>query len=282
MTPSPLPAADEQAALWNGPGGQAWVDVQPMLDELFAPVAELMIETAAIAPGDHVLDVGCGTGATSLLAADAAGPTGSCLGIDISGPMVDRARQRAAAAASPARFVCADAQTHTFGPGARTRLLSRFGLMFFADPAAAFRNLHRAAAAGGTLTAIVWRSATENPFMTAAERAASAALRGLPLRRSDGPGQFAFADAGRVGRLMHEGGWTDVSLEPVDLPLQMPLTVLPVYVERLGPLGRILPSVAAEARPALLTAVQSAFTPFIRQERVCFDAACWLLRGRKA
>ncbi|KTT23479.1 class I SAM-dependent methyltransferase [Pseudacidovorax intermedius] len=284
MTPSPPSAADDQAALWNGAGGRAWVEAQPILDQLFAPVAERLIDAAAIAPGHAVLDVGCGTGATTLLAAEAAGPDGSCLGVDLSAPMVAHARQRAAAAGSPARFVCADAQAHGFAPGAHAHLLSRFGLMFFADPVAAFANLHRAMAAGGTLTAVVWRSATENPFMTTAERAALSAqpaLSGLLSRRPDGPGQFAFADARRVDRILQAGGWTGVSLEAIDLPLQMPMAALPTYVARLGPLGRVLPDLAAGARPALLAAVQAAFAPFVVGERVAFDAACWLLRARR-
>ncbi|WP_304304639.1 class I SAM-dependent methyltransferase [Pseudacidovorax intermedius] len=281
MPAFPPSHGDDQAALWNGNAGRAWVDAQPILDHLFAPVAERLIQAADISPGHTVLDVGCGTGATTLRAAEAAGPGGTCTGIDLSEPMVAHARQRAAGAASPARFVCADAQTHAFAPRAHMRLLSRFGLMFFADPVAAFANLLGATAPGGTLTAMVWRSAAENPFMTTAERAALAARPDLPLQRAAGPGQFALADERRAKHIVEEGGWTDISLTPVDLPLALPLGALPTYVMRLGPLGRILPSVPEDARAALLAEVHSAFTPFVRDDAVHFDAACWLMRARR-
>jgi SAM-dependent methyltransferase len=263
---------EEQAALWNGTAGQAWVDAQDVLDDMFRPFEELLVE--AVPPGSRVLDVGCGTGATTLAIARKAG---AAVGVDLSAPMIELARARAARSGSSATFVCADAQAHAFEAAAFDRVVSRFGVMFFADPVRAFANLRGATKGGGEARLIAWRGAAENPFMTAAERAAAPLLPDLPPRASDGPGQFAFADRSRVERILADAGWRDVALRPLDVVCALPAHALDRYVTRLGPLGRVLGEVAEPLRTQVLDAVRAAFVPFVHGAEVRYTAACWMI-----
>ncbi|MGE8250846.1 MAG: class I SAM-dependent methyltransferase, partial [Stenotrophomonas bentonitica] len=200
-----------QHALWNGPAGEAWVDAQRLLDQMFAPLADHLL--AAIPPGDdlRVLDVGCGTGAVALGMAGRLGPEVHVTGVDISAPMIALARERAQRAGLPVEFIVADAQQYAFAPGSLDRIVSRFGVMFFDEPVQAFGQLQRAARRGGVLQALAWRGADENAFMTTAERAAAPWLT-LPPRQPGAPGQFAFADQARVEQILGDGGWEDIEL----------------------------------------------------------------------
>src|SRR5918997_4752031 len=202
---------EEQTARWLGPSGNAWVDQQDLLDAMFQSLEERLV---AAVPADRrdVLDVGCGTGGTTVAVARRLGPTSRCVGVDISDSMIGAARQRAERAQVPASFIVADAQDHAFAPDTFDAVISRFGVMFFDDPGGAFANLRRAATSDAQLRFIAWRSADENPFMTRAERAARPLLPDIPARRPDGPGQFAFADAGWVQGMLQASGWADVEM----------------------------------------------------------------------
>ncbi len=272
--------AEEQAALWNGSSGEAWVAVQAVLDDLFRPVEGLLVDTAASLGATNVLDVGCGTGATTIALARRLGPSGTCTGVDVSAPMIDLARVRAAHEQPQPRFVCDDAQTHRFEPDAFDLVTSRFGVMFFGDPVAAFTNLRRAAAPGGALRVVVWRSPDDNPFMTAAARAASEVLpegASQQDRPPGAPGQFAFSDPERVGATLDAAGWRDSDLEAVDLPCVMPASALPEYVTRLGPLSQALSGLDETARAHALDAVLPAFDRFTEGDVIHVDIACWLV-----
>jgi SAM-dependent methyltransferase len=272
-----LPLPDEQARLWNGPAGRAWVDNRDLLDDLFAPFEALLVDATRAAGATRVLDIGCGTGATTLAIADALPATGECTGVDVSEPMLRVARDRAAAAGSATTFVCADAQSHAFAPGRSDLVVSRFGVMFFADPVAAFANLRRAVRAGGALRCVTWRDASENPFMTTAERAAAPLLPDLPVRRPGAPGQFAFAEPARVQELLVRSGWTDVALQPIDVPCGFPLARLEDYVTRLGPVGAALEAADEPTRRRVLPVLRAAFAPYVDGDTVRFVAACWML-----
>ncbi|WP_307719238.1 methyltransferase domain-containing protein [Pseudoduganella armeniaca] len=266
-----------QAAFWNSDAGHAWVENQAMLDHMFQPFEALLAD--AVRAGEQVLDVGCGTGATTLATARRVGPAGHSTGIDISAPMIATARIRAAQASLPASFACADAQHHAFEPAAFDAVVSRFGVMFFADPAAAFANLRRAARATGRLHLYAWRGAAENPFMTAAERAA-APLVALPPRLPGQPGQFAFADAAVVLAILQAAGWQEIRVDAVDVPCAFPAAGLDGYVRRMGPLGRVLPTLDEPRRHAVIDRVRGAFEPFVQGETVRYTAACWRITAR--
>jgi SAM-dependent methyltransferase len=267
----------DQNALWNGPGGEAWVAQQSVLDGLFQPMADLL---AAELPQTvtQLLDVGCGTGA-SLLAAATARPSARCTGLDISAPMLALARQRADRAGLGADFIVADAERHPLPSAHFDWIQSRLGVMFFEDTAAAFGNLHRAVRPGGGLCFIAWRGADENPFMTTAERAVGHALA-LPPRVPGAPGQFAFADGQRVRHLLQVSGWREVEVVAVEVPCSIARDDLPAYVGQQGPVGQALRTLPEAEAAALRDQALAAFAPFIDGDRVRVDAACWLIRAR--
>ncbi|HEY7384028.1 MAG TPA: methyltransferase domain-containing protein, partial [Beijerinckiaceae bacterium] len=159
---------------------------------------------------------------------------------DISALLVATAKARADAdGASNVTFIEADAQTFGFGAGSFDAVVSRLGVMFFDDPAAAFANLQWAARPEAQLAFVAWRSGDENPFMTAAERAAAPIIEGLPIRGDDSPGQFGFASGRRVKGVLEASGWTSVKARPVDIACSLPVAQLQTYVTRMGPYGRV-------------------------------------------
>jgi SAM-dependent methyltransferase len=270
---------DEQAARWNGPAGNAWVDLQDLLDEMFRPFEELLVDAVAAEHAGSVLDVGCGTGGITRAVARR---VGHCVGVDISGPMIEAARAHAEREGVPASFIQADAQEYAFEPGAFDAVVSRFGVMFFNDPVRAFGNLRSTVRDGAGLRCVVWRGPEENPFMTTAERAAAPFLPELPARRPDQPGQFAFADPERVHRILTESGWAGIDIQPVDVVCALPEKDLVTYFTRLGPLGMVLPGADERTRAEIVEAVRPAFDSFVRGTEVRYTAACWMVSARAA
>jgi SAM-dependent methyltransferase len=271
---------DEQGKFWNGSGGRAWVDAQQALDRTLKPMEDFLL--AALAEGSgptRVLDVGCGTGSTTLAIARLLGSSGSCVGIDISAPMLAVARARAERERTLASFVLDSAQIHAFEPASFDMILSRFGVMFFDDPVRAFANLRHAARAHARLLCIAWRSPEENPFMTTAERAA-APLLNIPAREANAPGPFAFADRQRVERILAESGWTKIDIRAIDFACTLPERDLSRYLTRLGPLGRVFEELDERAREQVIDTVRAAFDPYVHGPEVRFTAACWALGAR--
>ncbi|HEU4451804.1 MAG TPA: class I SAM-dependent methyltransferase [Longimicrobium sp.] len=268
---------DEQVTLWNGVAGEAWVDEQALLDRVLAPFEELLVEAVRASPARQVLDVGCGTGSTAVAVARLLAGSGRCTGIDVSEPMIAAARARAERERAPASFVCADAQVHAFEERSFDMIISRFGVMFFADPVRAFANLRRAARDGAGLRFVCWRSAAENPFMTTAERAAAPLLPDLPERRPDAPGPFALADRGRIAGILEESGWTAIDIQPIDVPCTLRETELDRYLSRFGPVGLALREADEPTRTRVVETVRAAFDPFVHGGDVRYTAACWMV-----
>lgn len=266
---------NEQKLLWNGLAGRAWVDTQALMDSMLEPFQHLLLDETPEA-ADAVLDVGCGTGSTTLALWERKGH-GTTTGIDISEPMLDAARSRALARGANVSFVLADAQTYAFEPGSFDAVVSRFGVMFFDDPVRAFANLRSATRAGGRLCFIAWRSAAENPFMTLAERVAAPLMPNLPVRRAGEPGQFAFGDRARVHEILTKSAWTQVQIRPVDVPCGLPERDLETFVTRLGPVGRLLSEVDSDLRIRVTERIRAAFAPYVEGAHMRFTAACWVV-----
>jgi SAM-dependent methyltransferase len=271
---------DEQTTLWNGPAGRAWVETQELIDQALKPFEDLLIEAVSAGSGGRVLDVGSGTGSTTLAVARRLGAKGRSIGIDISEPMIAAARARAQRDGTPASFIRADAETHPFEPASFDMIISRFGVMFFDDPVRAFANLRRAARNGAELRFVAFRSAAENPFMTTAERAAAPLLPNLPARRPDAPGQFAFADRRRVCSILEQSGWAEIDIRPLDVACTLPEQGLMRYASRLGPVGLILQEADERTRTRVIKTVRAAFDPYVHGPEVHFTAACWWVGAR--
>jgi SAM-dependent methyltransferase len=271
-----------QTVVWNGVAGCAWVEAQGLVDDVFGPFERLLVEAVAVGPEGRVLDVGCGTGGTTVAVARRLGGKGQCVGIDISEPMLAAARARAEREGVAVTFVHADAQTYAFEPRSFDTIMSRFGVMFFDDPVRAFANLRGAARDGAELRLIVWRGAADNPFMTAAERAATPLLPDIPVREPGAPGQFAFADRSRVQAILRESGWTGIDIQPIDVPCTLPEKELVGYITRFGPVGRMFPELNDQTRARIIETVRPAFDPYVHGADVLFTAACWTITARLA
>jgi SAM-dependent methyltransferase len=243
------------------------------------------MDRAEVAAGERVLDVGCGCGQTSLQLVGRVSPDGSVLGIDISGVMLDRARQRAREQGEArVRFEHADAQTHALIPESFELVFSRFGVMFFADATAAFANLHQALVPGGRLAFVCWQGLDRNPWMRV-PLAAAARHISLPEPPAPGaPGPFAFADTERVRGILEAAGFVDVGFEPQQGELWVggrgSLDQTVDFVLQMGPAGAALRSAGETARPAVARSVREALEPYASDEGVRMPAAAWIVTGR--
>lgn len=269
---------EQQTSHWDGEGGKAWVEAQSIMDAMFSRLADRLAERAAQSGADTILDIGCGTGATTLTTARAA-PDAQLKGVDISGPMLGLARQRASEAGIDADFIKADAETHEFKPAAFDRLISRFGVMFFADPSAAFANLRTACRPGASLDIYAWRSPKDNAFMTTGTRAAAPYLDDMPKRELNAPGQFGFEDADYVQDILKASGWQDIQLEPEDIECRFPKSAIDLFLTRLGPLPKLLENKPEAERTEIMQAVRAAYTPYIKNGEIRYTAGCWSIRA---
>ncbi len=270
----------DQIAYWSGEGGSHWVGQQAHTDTMLAPVAAAVLAFAAAQPGERVLDVGCGCGTTTLALAAQVGPSGHVTGLDISGPMLEVGRRRSAGAANIA-WVNADASTWTAEQPADL-LFSRFGVMFFGDPTAAFANLRRSMRPGGRLAFICWRPISENPWMQVPLHAVfGAGMPRLPKPGPEDPGPFAFADPDRVTRVLTGAGWSTPRFEKFDTMLDIAagqgLQSAVDQATQIGAASRALREGPEELRPAAIAAIHTALSAYAEGERVALPGAMWLV-----
>lgn len=265
-------------AWWNDAGGDVWVEHQALLDSINQPVGDCVAQRAAPGAGARVLDVGCGAGATTLDMARRVGPEGFSTGVDVSEALLELGRKRArAAGVDNVDFVRADAGTHAFGEAAFDAAISRYGVMFFEDPDAAFANLRRAVRPGGGLTFACWRAAAENPLSLVPLEAAAPFLPEPPRIPADGPGRFAFADPDRVRGILDRSGWRRVDIEPLDVATPVSFDELMILSLRLGLLSTILPAQDEDVRKRVAEAVAARLEACVEDGVVPMSAACWLV-----
>lgn len=273
----------DQIAYWNGPAGQRWTDRQASQDVLLAPVSEILIDRAAVRAGERVIDVGCGCGAIAIALGERTAPAGQVLGIDISAPMLARARQ-VAPAGLPVEFVLADATVYPFEPASFDLLVSRFGVMFFADPVLSFANMRRALKPSGRLAFACWREPRENPWMMAPLQAVYRHVPKLPQQGPEDPGPFAFASEARVQRILDEAGFTGIALEPchftLDLAIGRGLDAAVEAVLEIGPANRALEGQPPEVREAAKGSIREALAPFARGDTVPLGGSIWMVTAR--
>jgi len=274
----------QQIQYWNEVSGPKWVSLSDLIDAQIAPIGAEAIARAAPAPGEHVLDVGCGCGQTTLALAERVGPSGSVLGVDVSRPMLADAERRAAGVAgAPVRFVAADAQTHAFEAAAFDLAFSRFGVMFFADPVAAFANLARALRPGGRIVFACWQAFDRNPWMQvpAAVAARYVTLPGPPDPHAPGP--FAFADAERVAGFLREAGLSRVRVDPIERRITMggglAMPEIVDFLLQMGPAGAALRESPAAVVDEVRGALAEALAPYHGGEGLEMEAAAWVVEA---
>jgi ubiquinone/menaquinone biosynthesis C-methylase UbiE len=279
-TPTASDQNADQIAYWNGPAGQRWAERQQAQDVLLGPVAELLIDRAKPRPGERVLDVGCGSGATSFAFAQKVAPGGNVLGIDISEPMLTVGR-RSTPAGLPVEFALADATVFPFEAASFDLLASRFGVMFFADPVLSFANMRKALRPSGRLAFACWREPRENPWMMVPLQAVYKHAPKLPQQAPDDPGPFAFASEQRVNRILSDAGFTDIKMEPCNLALDIAIgRGLDAAVQgalEIGPANRALEGQPAEVRAAAVQSIREAVAPFAKGDAVALPGSIWIV-----
>jgi ubiquinone/menaquinone biosynthesis C-methylase UbiE len=273
----------DQIAYWNGAGGQRWADRQPVQDILLQPIADLLIDRASIRAGERVLDVGCGSGSTTFAFARAVGPSGHVMGIDISAPMLARAREVTPTGA-PVEFALADATIHPFAPENFDLLASRFGVMFFADPALSFANMRKAMRRSGRLAFACWREPRQNPFFMTPLQAVYRHVPKVPQVGPEDPGPFSFASEVRVQRVLTAAGFSEIAMEPCDLSLDVAvgggLDAAVKGALEIGPSARALADQPPDVVAAATQSIREALTPFLKGQTVPLDAAIWIVTAR--
>jgi SAM-dependent methyltransferase len=274
-------ANPEQYELWNGDSGQRWVADADRRDTVLAAIAKLLLRRAAIQPGEAVLDIGCGCGATTLAAAAATGSAGDVVGLDISAPMLDVARRRAVSAGpSRVEFTQGDAQTQRLEQ-AFDVAISRFGTMFFAEPVAAFTNIARHLRRGGRLCIATWQPLAANQWLIV-PGAALLEYATMPAAGGDdpsAPGMFAQSDADSVRAVLADSGFADVTCEPHTVSMQFGTTIDEAveYLADSGPGRAVLETIAHGQREIALAAVAAVLAEHHDDTRgVTLDAAVWI------
>ncbi len=272
----------QQATYWNEGAGPTWADLQAPLDRQLAPLGQATMAALSPRPGERVLDIGCGTGATSLDLARAVSPGGQVTGADISRTLLEVARRRSEGL-DGVEFLEADVQTHRFTPATFDAVFSRFGVMFFDDPVAAFDNIHRALKPGGRLAFVCWRTPGENPIMSLPMAAAMANLPPLatPSPPVPGaPGPFAFADPDRVRGILADAGFADVLVTPTDKKVGGgDLETMLAMSLKVGPLGALLRE-HPEHRDGAIAAVREALAAHDGPDGVMLGSATWIVTAR--
>jgi SAM-dependent methyltransferase len=280
------PANAQQITYWNEVSGPKWVALSDLIDAQIAPIGREAIDRAAPLPGERVLDVGCGCGASSRAAAARVAPDGRVLGVDVSAPMLAHAREAHAEVAG-VEFLRADAQTHAFEAGGFEALVSRFGVMFFEAPEVAFANLRGALTAGGRLAFVCWQPLARNLWMSAPLAAAAEHLpEPLAPPEPGAPGPFAFADPDRVRRILEAAGFAGVAFESIEgtsAPggARTPEEAARFLVE-MGPTARALRDAGADdaLRERVLGAVARALEAFVADDGVQAPYAAWRVTAR--
>jgi len=271
----------QQIEYWNGPTGAKWAALQERIDHFLGTITDSAFVFAAPASGERALDVGCGCGTTTLRLALQLAPGGGATGIDISAPMLSVARARAAAQNADVAFLEADASSFAFQP-VFDLVFSRFGVMFFADPAAAFANMRNALSPDGRLAFVCWRSAKDNAWATVPMAAAKDHLP--PQEPADplAPGPFALADEARLRTILKDAGYRDIEIEKFDGHVNMGETIEDAVTQSLavGPLSRAAADMDEAARRNIGKAVAQALASFQSPIGITLPAACWLVRAR--
>jgi ubiquinone/menaquinone biosynthesis C-methylase UbiE len=281
-------AIPDQIEYWNQEGGRSWTARQQSWDTAMKPFSDAALIRAAVEPGESVIDIGCGCGATSLQLAELVGPKGRVLGIDVSKPMLDRAKERGAG--NPVlSFAEADAATYPFEKGSADLLFSRHGVMFFPEPERAFANLRSALKPaqgnrGGRVAFSCFRTPKENALITTILAAVQDFVPPLPKMNPEDPGPFAFQDPDRVKRILSAAGFQSINLEPVNVEADVGngkgLEEAVTNTMEIGPASRALRGAPPETRAKAEAALRAALMPHQKDNKVLLGAGIWIVTAR--
>ena len=273
---------------WNGEAPGKWVLFQESMDQSMAPLGAAAMEAIGITTGDRVIDVGCGCGGTSLDISSRVGADGRVFGLDISEPMLALARDRALEGPyGNVTLSLADAQTHSFEPGAHDVVFSRFGVMFFDRPVAAFENLKASLVEGGRIGFICWQAGKKNAWVRIPAEVAAAHVPLPSPPPPDSPGEFGFADREFVHRILDAAGFEDISIIDHTLPMLMSggTTVEDVvtFLTAMGPMARAIAEAGAGEDDVnrIKDDLRQALAAYETDDGIVMECATWIVTARK-
>lgn len=276
-TPPTASSAPDQPTFWNEDGGRRWVQNIDRVERMIEPLSERLLAMAAPRAGEKVLDIGCGGGVTSAALARAVGPSGRVLGVDVSAVILDVARQRFGTVAN-LEFALGDAAGMPLAPAGFDLLLSRFGVMFFADPVAAFTHLRAALAPGGRMAFICWRALDQNPWMAECVNAAFTVLPRPDPQPPGAPGPYAFADGARLSGILATAGFGAIRLDPLDLLLDLgPVDQAVVQMTQMGLAASAYAAATPAGQQAAAAAIRAVLGRHAEGGRVRMASATWLV-----
>lgn len=270
-----------QANFWTG-AGPTWKQMQVQIDTQINDHGLAAIDALDPRAGDLVLDIGSGTGTSSLQLADRVGPSGAVRGIDISSTMVAAAQERAAGkGANNVSFEVRDAQVEALGPVV-DRAFSRFGVMFFANPVEAFTNIATALRPGAKMVFAAWQSPTRNPWASV-PGAAVRRLLDLPSGGDpEAPGPFAFANPDRINAILSAAGFTSIDIAGREQQVKLGASIEQATEFTFQLMARGLAGNDDSDQPARVrAAVADALLPYATDQGIMVDSATWIVRAAR-
>jgi SAM-dependent methyltransferase len=284
MTPQQV-FNEEQRARWNGIDGETWARHYDRMDRVLGPINGPLLAFAAPAVGSSVIDVGCGCGGPTIELGRMVGPSGRVTGLDVSEPMATRAKERSREYAN-VTFLIGDAAELPLENLHADLMVSRFGVMFFGDPTAAFSNLRKGLMPGGRLRFVCWRPIHENPWLQIPLHAVYEHVPRMPKPAPEEPGPFSFADTERVTRILTAAGFTTPSFTPLDVRLNLAaggtIEDAAVNASENGPARRALTGQTDDVRARAVESIRRALAPYASSTGVELAGAVWLVAAERA
>ncbi|MEO0367349.1 MAG: class I SAM-dependent methyltransferase [Pseudomonadota bacterium] len=279
-------SAKQQQAYWNGDMGTNWVRFESVLDEMLAPFTEILLQQLSEPKPNNVLDIGCGFGSLTVAVYDYLNggeeqPISGCIGLDISAPMVELARANSTISNQNLNYICADGAVYDFGQTKFDFIVSRFGVMFFADPVIAFANLYKAANTNARLAFIAWRGPQENDFMTVAPRILADYVESTPPPVGYQPGPFSFADNVWTSEQLAKAGWSKITFQALDVPCRFNADSLHAYTNEMMRLGPDFEKLSKTVQSEVLAKIHDAHLAMVQDDALRFTARVWLVTACK-
>ena len=278
-------ANQEQREFWSDIKGDLWVTLQPRIDTMLATFGDKALDTLNPQSGERILEIGCGTGTTTLALGGRVGTSGEILAADLSRPMLNKAIERANVSAEhPITFVEADAQVHSFPTATFDAVYSRFGVMFFDDPIAAFRNIRKAVRPGGRMAYVCWADRKANPWIRIPAGAAKTCLDLPAPPPDDAPGQFSMENEGRVQQILHDAGWSDIGLErfTVEGSIGSDAADAARFITKMGPMSEPFALADSDTQNKTLQVIEEALTPYSNDSGVTLGFSTWIVSAMQA